>query len=27
LESVKRFRTSCGEEGWDGVHAITRRSA
>ena len=22
LESVKRFRTSCGEEGWDGVQAI-----
>ncbi|HWH76869.1 MAG TPA: hypothetical protein VNT76_05835, partial [Candidatus Binatus sp.] len=22
LESVKRFRTSCGEEGWDGVHKI-----
>ena len=22
LESVKRFRTSCGEEGWEGVHAI-----
>jgi isochorismate hydrolase len=30
LESVKRFRTSCGEEGWDGgpCHSrITRRSA
>jgi nicotinamidase-related amidase len=22
LESVKRFRTSCGEEGWDGVYRI-----
>ena len=22
LESVKRFRTSCGEEGWDGVYHI-----
>jgi nicotinamidase-related amidase len=22
LESVKRFRNSCGAEGWDGVHAI-----
>ena len=22
LESVKRFRTSCGEEGWQGVHHI-----
>lgn len=22
LESVKRFRTSCGEEGWDGVEHI-----
>lgn len=22
LESVKRFRTSCGEEGWDSVHKI-----
>jgi len=22
LESVKRFRTSCGEEGWDGVYKI-----
>src|ERR1044072_9995028 len=22
LESVKRFRTSCGEEGWDGVDRI-----
>jgi maleamate amidohydrolase len=23
LESVKRFRTSCGEEGWDGVDRIS----
>jgi maleamate amidohydrolase len=22
LESVKRFRNSCGQEGWDGVHRI-----
>jgi len=22
LESVKRFRNSCGEEGWEGVHRI-----
>ena len=22
LESVKRFRTSCGEEGWEGVYKI-----
>jgi len=22
LESVKRYRTSCGEEGWDGVYKI-----
>lgn len=22
VESVKRFRNSCGEEGWDGVHRI-----
>jgi len=22
LQSVKRFRNSCGEEGWDGVHRI-----
>ena len=22
LESVKRFRTSCGEEGWDAVYRI-----
>ena len=22
LQSVKRFRNSCGEEGWEGVHRI-----
>src|ERR687891_2639705 len=22
LESVKRFRNSCGEEGWEGVHRL-----